>query len=174
MKHSARRRRRSGFTLLELILALSMVAMLSLTLYMAWTVTIRSKERAFASVAPVRTALLAGDLVRQDLEAVLPCNQMFAGAFVGTSQSGADILDFYCLGNDAGWHQTPVVEQGQIGAAGGSGAATGAGDVPWSEGPRHVELSLSTDIQPPSLGRSVTRNLLPPTLPPPEDAIHVS
>src|SRR5258706_9789286 len=170
MTHPARRRC-GGFTLLELILALSMVAMLSLTLYMALTVTIRSKERAFAAVAPVRTALLAADLVRQDLEAVLPCNQMFSGAFVGTSQSGADILDFYCLGNDAGWHQTPVVEQGKIGAAGGSGAATGAVDVPWSEGPRHVVLSLRTDIQPPSLVRSVTRNLLPPTVPPPDDEI---
>ncbi len=166
MTHPARRRC-GGFTLLELILALSMVAMLSLTLYMALTVTIRSKERAFAAVTPVRTALLAADLVRQDLEAVLPCNQMFSGAFVGTSQSGADILDFYCLGNDAGWHQTPVVEQGQRGGA----AATDSADVPWSEGPRHVVLTLRTDIQPPSLVRSVTRNLLAPTVPPPDDEI---
>jgi hypothetical protein len=142
--------------------------MLALTLYMALTVTMRTKDRALAAVAPVRTALLAADLVRQDLEAVLPCNQLFSGAFVGTPQSGADILDFYCLGNDAGWHQTPVVEQGKIG---GGGAATGAVDVPWSEGPRHVVLSLRSDTQPPSLVRSVTRNLLAPTVPAPDDEI---
>jgi prepilin-type N-terminal cleavage/methylation domain-containing protein len=162
MNHQ-RSRRQSGFTLLELILALGMVAMLSLTLYMGLTVTVRAKERAFAAVAPVRTVLLAADLVRQDLESVLPCKQLLAGPFIGTSQNGADILDFYCLGSDVGWHAAPVAQQGLTPAQGG--------DVPWSEGPRHVVLYLDTTAQPPSLIRSVTRNLLAPTVPPPDDEI---
>jgi prepilin-type N-terminal cleavage/methylation domain-containing protein len=163
MNYRNRRRRQSGFTLLELILALGMVAMLTLTLYMGLTVTVRAKERAFAAVAPVRTALLAADLVRQDLESVLPCKQLLAGPFIGTSQNGADILDFYCLGSDVGWHAAPVAEQGLTPAQGG--------DVPWSEGPRHVVLYLDTSSQPPSLVRSVTRNLLAPTVPPPDDEV---
>jgi prepilin-type N-terminal cleavage/methylation domain-containing protein len=158
--------RRAGFTLLELILALSMVAILSLTLYAALTVTVRAKERAFATVAPVRTSLLAADIIRQDLESVLPCKQLLAGPFVGQSLSGADVLDFYCLGSDVGWHAAPTQQQQQ-----GIGAAPDVVDVPWSEGPRHVVLGLRTDLQPPSLVRSVTRNLLAPTTPVPEDEI---
>jgi type II secretory pathway pseudopilin PulG len=162
-QYRTRHRRSGGFTLLELILALGMVAMLTLTLYMGLTVTIRAKERAFAAVAPVRTALLAADLVRQDLESVLPCKQLLAGPFIGTSQNDADVLDFYCLGSDVGWHAAPVAQQGLTPLQGG--------DVPWSEGPRHVVLYLNTDTQPPSLVRSVTRNLLAPTVPPPDEEI---
>jgi hypothetical protein len=44
-------------------------------------------------------------------------------------------------------------------------------DVPWSEGPRHVVLYLNTQTRPPSLVRSVTRNLLAPTVPPPDEEI---
>jgi hypothetical protein len=120
-------------------------------------------------VAPVRTALLAADIVRQDLESVLPCKQLLAGPFIGTSQSGADVLDFYCLGSDVGWHAPPTQDQ-QQGAGIGLGLAPQT-DVPWSEGPRHVVLQLRTDLQPPSLVRSVTRNLLAPTQPTPEDEI---
>ena len=174
-----RTRARSGFTLLELILALSMVAMLALTLYAALMVTVRAKERAFAAVAPVRTTLLAADIVRQDLESVLPCKQLLAGPFIGTSQGGADVLDFYCLGSDVGWHAPPTEqEQPQQGRGGGMGQGQGLGlglapvtDAPWSDGPRHVVLQLRTDLQPPSLVRSVTRNLLAPTQPTPEDEI---
>ena len=159
-------RRRSAFTLLELILALGMVAMLALTLYLGLTVTVRARERALSSVAPVRTALVAADLIRQDLESVLPCKQLLAGPFIGTSQSGADVVDFFCLGSDVSWHATPDALKQQ-----GSGIAPASVDVPWSEGPRHVVLYLNTDTQPPSLVRSVTRNLLAPTVPPPDEEI---
>jgi type II secretory pathway pseudopilin PulG len=170
-----------GFTLLELSLALGMVSVLTLTLYTALVVTVRAKERAYAAVAPVRTTMLAADIVRQDLESVLPCKQLLAGPFIGTSQNGADVLDFYCLGSDAGWHAPPTdqqVQQQQQGANGGMGQGLNLGlapvtDAPWSDGPRHVVLQLRTDLQPPSLVRSVTRNLLAPTEPTPEDEILV-
>jgi prepilin-type N-terminal cleavage/methylation domain-containing protein len=166
-----------GFTLLELILALAMVSVLTLTLYAALMVTVRAKERAYAAVAPVRTTLLAADIIRQDLESVLPCKQLLAGPFIGTSQGGADVLDFYCLGSDVGWHAPPTDQQAQQqGGNGGMGQGLGLGlapatDAPWSDGPRHVVLQLRTDLQPPSLVRSVTRNLLAPTAPTPEDEI---
>jgi prepilin-type N-terminal cleavage/methylation domain-containing protein len=166
------RRRSGGFTLLELILALGMVAMLSLALYMGLTVTVRARERAMSSVAPVRTALLAADLIRQDLESVLPCKQLLAGPFIGTSQIGADVVDFYCLGSDVAWHASPDALQQQQ-QPGFGGAASAAVDVPWSEGPRHVVLYLNTDVQPPALVRSVTRNLLAPTQPQPDEEILV-
>jgi prepilin-type N-terminal cleavage/methylation domain-containing protein len=160
-----RRTRRSGFTLLELMLALGMVAMLTLTLYLGLTVTMRARESTYASVAPVRTALVAADLIRQDLESVLPCKQLLAGPFIGTPQSGADAVDFFCLGSDLGWHAGPVDQQQQ------AGAPAQAADVPWSDGPRHVVIYLDTQARPPSLVRSVTRNLLATTVPPPDEEI---
>ena len=168
-----------GFTLLELILALAMVSVLTLTLYAALTVTVRAKERAYAAVAPVRTTMLAADIIRQDLESVLPCKQLLAGPFIGTSQGGADVLDFFCLGSDVGWHAPPTdqqIQQQQGGGGIGRGMNLGLSpvqDAPWSDGPRHVVLQLRTDLQPPSLVRSVTRNLLAPTEPTPEDEILV-
>jgi prepilin-type N-terminal cleavage/methylation domain-containing protein len=174
------RRDHRGFTLLELILALAMVSVLTLTLYTALMVTVRAKERAYAAVAPVRTTMLAADIVRQDLESVLPCKQLLAGPFIGTSQNGADVLDFYCLGSDVGWHAPPTDQQTQQqpGRGGGMGQGLGLGlapvtDAPWSDGPRHVVLELRTDLQPPSLVRSVTRNLLAPTQPEPEEEVLV-
>jgi type II secretory pathway component PulJ len=163
--------RRRAFSLLELILALGMVAMLSVTLYMSLNIAIRAKERSIANVAPIRTALLAADIVRQDFESVLPPNQQtsltLSGPFIGLSQGGADSIDFYCIGNDAGWN-TPPQQQGGLGRN-----AAQPQESPFTEGPRHVTISLRTDTQPPSLVRGVTRNLLAPTLEQPEEEILV-
>jgi type II secretion system protein J len=173
MTNPLHHRRRRAFSLLELILALAMVAMLSVTLYMSLNIAVRARERATANVAPVRTALLAADIVRQDFESVLPPNQQttltLSGPFIGISQSGADSIDFYCIGNDAGWNTQPQEQQ-----QGGFGRnAAQPQESPFTEGPRHVMISLRTDIQPPSLVRAVTRNLLAPVLEQPEEEILV-
>jgi type II secretion system protein J len=163
--------RRRAFTLLELLLALGMVAMISLTLYMSLNIAVRARERTASNVMPVRTALLAADIIRQDFESVLPPTSSTAlaltGPFVGVSQGGADSVDFYCVGSDAGWHSPQDQKQGL-------GSSTQQQqDDPFAEGPRHVVIALRTDVQPPTLVRSVTRNLLAPTLPQPEDEILV-
>jgi prepilin-type N-terminal cleavage/methylation domain-containing protein len=145
-------RRRAGFTLIELILSLVMVAMLAGALYMTITVAARARESTAATVAPIRTALLAADLVRQDFEGVLPPTGTLAYEFVGTSANGADSLDFYCMGNDAGWNLADVPPTGQ---------ELQDGPQPWSDGLRHVVLTVRTDVNPPVLVRQVTRNLLP-------------
>jgi type II secretion system protein J len=154
MTKRSRTTTRRGFSLLELILAMAMVAMLAVTLYMSVNVAMRAKEAAAQAVEPMRTAILAADLMRQDLESVLPPNGTLtgngtlAGPFIGTSNNGADTLEFCCLGSD--------------------GALV---DHPLTEGARRIELGMRTDVNPPVLVRRITRNLLPTTEPEVEEEI---
>jgi type II secretion system protein J len=134
--------RRRGFTLMELSLAMGMMAMLALTLYMAMTIALRARDSAAANVAPVRAATVAADLIRQDLESVLPPSGTLAGPFEGYSNGGlpngrSDGVEFYCVGRDIA-----------------------RGDSPLAEGIRRVDLLVRSDVNPPVLVRDVNRNLL--------------
>jgi hypothetical protein len=127
--------------------------MLSLALYMGLTVTVRARERAMSSVAPVRTALLAADLIRQDLESVLSPSGNLAGPFIGYQGAGlangrADTLEFFCVGSDAARVDSPL-----------------------AEGIRRIDLLVRTDVTPPVLVRQVNRNLLAQAEMPPEEEI---
>jgi type II secretion system protein J len=146
------RRRHRGFTLLELILALAMVAMLSLTLYMSMNVGMKARDRVERTVGQSRASLVAADLLRQDLEAVPAPTGVLAGRFYGAS-SGAQgaqqaELDFFSIGADAG-----------------------RPDDPLAEGLRHVYLAVRTDVNPPVLVRYVWRNLLTQVQEQPEEEI---
>jgi len=140
--------RTRGFTLLELMLAMTLVAIVSLSLYASLRVAFKAKQSAEAAVAPVRGGAIAADLVCKDLESVPPPTGILAGPFIGTSQAGAgagselDVLDFYSVGEDA----TPAQQT-----------------LPMQEGMRHIELSVRTDVDPPVLVRRITRNLLSTT-----------
>ena len=50
------RAHRPAFTLMELSLAMGMMAMLALTLYMALSIALRARDSAALNVAPVRAA----------------------------------------------------------------------------------------------------------------------
>ena len=146
-------RRRGGFTLLELSLAMAMMAMLALTLYMAMAIALRARDSAAANIAPVRAATVAADLIRQDLESVLPPSGTLAGPFEGYSNGGlpggrSDGIEFFCVGRDVA-----------------------RGDTPLAEGIRKVDLLVRTDVTPPILVRDVTRNLLAQTDMPPDEEI---
>jgi type II secretion system protein J len=148
--------RRHAFSMLELILAMAMVAMLAVTLYMSLNVAVRAKETAAAAVEPMRSAVLAADLMRQDLESVLPPppsdkvtgNGALSGPFIGTAGSGADTLEFCTLGSDGAME-----------------------DHPLAEGARRIELGVRTDVTPNVLVRRITRNLLAVTEPEVEEEI---
>lgn len=138
--------RRGAFTLLEILLAIGMIAMLSLSLFAALNVGFRARETAAAAVIPPRAAAIAMELIQEDLQSVLPpakaaTGRELAGPFLGTHQMGlgapADYVQFYCVGADRP-----------------------DDDSPFAEGIRMTELSLRTDVDPPVLVRRVTRNLL--------------
>jgi len=145
---------RGGFTLLEIVIAMSIAAILLATLYTSMYVATRAKTAAANAVEPARSASIAAEMMTQDLQGVLPPNGNFRGAFIGhrlpSGAGNADSMEFYCIGHDQ----------------------TAAGtETPLSEGIRKVDLVLRTDVQPPVLVRQVTRNLLAPTTPIPDEEI---
>ena len=137
---------RRGFSLLELLLAMSMILILSLVMYRAMTFTIGARRSAYAAVDSTRAGVIAADLVRQDLESIPPPSGILAREFVGIHTPGdsgadADMIEFSTIGRDAGADVSLIHD-------------------PFAEGLRRVEFSLRTDLQPPALVRRVTRNLL--------------
>ena len=80
--------RRRGFTLLELTVALAMVAVLAVSLYASMKIAFRAKAAAELAVEPTRTAELAMDFIRNDLQNTLPPTGVLAQPFQGTNTGG--------------------------------------------------------------------------------------
>jgi prepilin-type N-terminal cleavage/methylation domain-containing protein len=180
-----RRRHTRAFTLLELIIAAAMMAVLSLSLYAALRVGLKARDRALSAVGPARSAEATMDIVRRDLESALPIKGIFAGQAnfigdVGTEAPGTSIVEFYAIGA-----RPQLVDA--AGAPLTGGAVTG-GSVPSSPpsvmdrqdttangGMERVDLLVragSTNNPYDSvLVRRVTRNLLAPIDEPPDERV---
>lgn len=141
----AERRHSRGFTLLEMLVAIAMVAIITASLYSALYVGFRAQRSATRAVEPARAATLTLQLLEQDLEGAMSPTGILAGQFLGTDGNGlngADSLTFYSSAN------VPV--------NGESGSDS-----------RYVEFSVAAalDDQQPALLRRVTSNLLPSNAP---------
>ena len=123
--------RRRGFTLLELIIATAMVAMLTLALYTGFVTAFRAQTLASRQGDATRQAKIALDLVEQDLRSILPPKDGgLAGPFIGQAVGiggDAGIIDCYPLGADYG-----------------------KTDVPTGNGFRHVKYALLADTAAPA------------------------
>ena len=103
MRKSRRRGKRvspspSGFTLLELLVALAMVAVLAGSLYVTLQIAFRAQKTSEASMVEARTIDLAMEFLRTDLQNALPPNGVLAGNFVdsaGTGNSAGTDLTFF-------------------------------------------------------------------------------
>src|SRR5579863_1505321 len=137
-----------GFTLLELLVALIMSAILAMslfsTLYIAFKVQKNSKE----DVEPIATVDMALDMVRADLQAAQPPAGLLEGPFEGVQNGsgGGDTLDFYSNGY-APQHQT------------------GNGEI------KHVFLTLEQKGGDQCLVRQVIPNILSQQTPVPDEEI---
>ena len=156
------RRRRGGFTLMEVVLAMLLVSMLAYSLYSAMHIAIVARRSAVNTVEPTRNVVIAADLMRQDLESVMPPTGIYSGQFLGTHQAGPaggdnDSLVFFAMGEDP---MTIRNEQLAEQAAGGQSGQLNTED-PLAEGFRKVEFTVRTDVNPPTLVRHVQRNLEP-------------
>jgi len=142
--------RRRAFTLIEMLVALALTAVLAGSLYMSLHISLGARKRIRAAVVPVRSAATALDLVQRDLYSALPPTGILAGAFIGTDDQAAvggadgDSMEFYALAD----------------ARGGDGI-------------RKIEfaLVLSEDATDNTLVRRVTENLLAPETPEPTEEI---
>ncbi len=140
----------AGFTLLELLVAMLMVAILSMALYASLRVAFDAQRSAEAAVEPPRTAAAALDLVGQDVQAAVPIG-VTATQYEGTDgtddrgRPGDDVV-FYSVA-DSPLH------------------AAANGDV------KQVELTVQTAANGTDhlLVRKVTRNLLSATSTPNPD-----
>lgn len=156
--HNLRPQARRGFTLIELVLALMMVAILAGGLYASLRVAFDAQATAAAAIEPGRTADLAFEFIRDDFQNVMPPHdpstytsqyQYLAGSFEGTT-GGA-------TGNDADvtFFSTSSMKQ-----------------HPSSDG-EIKEIELTTDrvngSTKKSLVRKCARNLTVEISPPPSD-----
>lgn len=151
-----------GFSLLELLIAMAMSAMLALSLYTAMNVTLRARTSANAAIAPTRAGMIAIDLVQRDFESVPP---------PGDSSSDDVTLGgpFYATHQPAGTGDHDEVEFFTIGADPIEGDPADAS--PLSEGIRKIELYVMVDGSSPTLVRRVTRNLMAASEPDVEEEI---
>lgn len=175
--------RRAGFTLLELLVAMTITAIIAASLYSSLRIGFRAEAAAEAAVEPVRTAELAMGLLRPDLESAVTPSGELQGAFTGTDGTDgafpADSLSFYTLGDPL---EPPAGIQIAAGPAIGSGTglsgiAGGASHAPANLLPgtgevRMVTLGVRTAATGNVLVRAVTTNLLAETIePPPEEVV---
>jgi len=93
-------RQYKAFTLLELLVAMSLMVVTAACLYTALYTGFRARRSALSAVEPTALAINAVELLKQDIYGVLPPGDALAGAFLGTDSTGikgvdADSLEFY-------------------------------------------------------------------------------
>jgi len=99
-------RQPGAFTLLELLVAMAMTAVLAGSLYATLHVAFKARRTATAAVEQMRKAELAVELIRADLESAVVPKGILAGAFLGQDATdGAarpmDALMLHCAANGA-------------------------------------------------------------------------
>jgi type II secretory pathway pseudopilin PulG len=155
-----RSKRLAAFTLLELILAMTMVSMLSISLYAAMSTAYKAKASAERAIKPARAVSIAMDVIVADLEGTVVPNPNSTTAAQDPSQQVGTTIPWFLAGTFYGMHQS-----------GGTGEADwvefhtlgsdGIPDVPMTEGIRKVAYRVDNDdngVQ--CLIRDVTHNLL--------------
>ena len=149
-----RRARKAAFTLLEILVAMTLLSVLAGSLYASLHIAFKARKSAVSAIEPVRTIQLAMELVREDVESALPPTGVLAGAFYGQDaqdDAGRDADSLLC-------HSS----------AGGPERAEGTCDI------KRIELTF---VSPPDaaervLVRRVTTNLLAPqTVEPTEEIL---
>ena len=93
-------RQHKAFTLLELLVAMTLMVVTASCLYTALYTGFRAKRSAQLAVEPTALAINAIELIKQDTYGVLPLGGTLAGSFLGTNSQdtkGADVdsLEFY-------------------------------------------------------------------------------
>lgn len=95
MKHGG-----NGFTLLELLVAMTIMSIIGLSLYTSLHLAFRVRDSAEAAVEKARALEIAMSLIKEELTSAMPPTGVLAGAFEGEDEqnadgSDADTLSFY-------------------------------------------------------------------------------
>ena len=142
-----------AFTLLEMLVATAMTAVLAGSLYATLHIAFRARRTATRAVTKVRRAEIVLEFMRADIESAVVPRGILAGSFLGedaidTAGQPSDTLLLHCT-------------------AGASEDTEGTGDI------RMVEFACepAEDGQDAVLLRKVTRNLLATTVEEPEEEL---
>lgn len=153
-------RRRHGFTLIELVLALAAAALLATSLYASMKIAFNAQAAAVAAVEPSRTADLAMEYIRDDLQNAMPPHDpssftpppylYLAGSFEGQNTGGVSGSDA-----DMVFFSTSSMKQ----------HPSANGEI------KQIELTTTTPngTKEKCLVRRAARNLTTETQPPPYD-----
>ncbi|MHC4625611.1 MAG: type II secretion system protein GspJ [Planctomycetota bacterium] len=147
--------RRTGFTLLELLVAMTLMVVAASCLYSALYTGFKARRSAFSAVEPTALAINAIELLKQDISGVLSPTGVLAGAFVGIDSYGTngvdcDSLEFFTTHIYAD-DDCPTGGLGKIELA--------------------LEEDTDEDCENYRLVRRVTSNLLPPRSIDPDDQV---
>ena len=134
---------------------MAMVAIVALSLYSVMSIAFRARRSAIAQTDAAGRAMIAFDVVEQDLRSVVIPGPLdgpqLAGPFIGTTVGSdlapASTVSFFTLGRDS-----LAASDVQV-----------SGVSPFFDGMRQIELALDTRYDPPRLVRRIRRNLLTPT-----------
>jgi general secretion pathway protein J len=144
---------RRAFTLLELLVAMTIMSIIGLSLYTSLNLAFRVRDSAEAAVDEARALEIAMSLIKEELMSAMPPSGVLAGAFEGEDEQGdggndADTLSFYSSDN--------VPDEDEL-----------ACDV------RLVEISVAErdGVNEKVLVRGITTNLLSPRTLDPEEEI---
>ena len=88
-----------AFTLLELILAMTVTCMLALSLYASMRTVFKARDSAVSAVEPMREAQIALDIMARDLANALPPTGVIKGPFSGVDGGSGvgDSISFVCV-----------------------------------------------------------------------------
>jgi len=133
-----------GFTLLELLLAMTMMTIIAASLYTSMSIGFRARERAEKIIQKGRSLEIAVELIKGMLASTVAPTGILAGKFEGEDENGdkgydADTLTFYTA------DYNPVEDEP-------------AGDIEKVE----ICLSVREDTDEAVIVRKVTTNLLSP------------
>ena len=148
-------RQHRAFTLLELLVAMSLMVVVAASLYTALYTGFKARRSALAAVEPTFQAVNAIELVKRDVAGILPLDGVLAEAFLGTNDrdskgADADYVEFF----------TTNIHANEDELIGGLG---------------RIELMLEEDTDEDGenyrLIRRITRNLLSPKDVDPEEQV---
>lgn len=169
---------RTGFTLLELLLAMALMSMLAATLYASLHIAFRARDSVDRVSDTDRAGQLALDMMCRDLSEALPPGGRLAGPFTGTNnQSGSPTATTNTTG-------TGVVSSTAMGSTAGVSSSSACNDISFyaaahtpNDTPPEgdvclLEYALSGgDNGNASLVRFTTTNLLAPQTPTPTNEV---
>jgi type II secretion system protein J len=155
-----------AFTLIELVVALGIVAIMSVSMYASVRIAFKAQTSAETAVEPSRTAELAMDFVRQDLQNAVPPAGNNGQIALATGRLAGDFVGVDGTGNDGNHPSDDLLFYSTADAADHQAAN---GEI------KRVELLIITPDKSSQqqLVRRVTRNLLASLEPAPDEEVLV-